>query len=71
MTMATDGDSQAQKLPWSWAGLFERVGATQVVVKERKVVNQHSRHVGTKSGAQSPGTDRYFHISGLRWGSGR
>lgn len=55
MTMATDGDSQAQKLPWSLAGLFERVGATQVVVKERKVVNQHSRHVGAKSGGPKSG----------------
>lgn len=36
MTMTTDGDSQAQKLPWSWTGLFELAGATQVIVKERK-----------------------------------
>lgn len=58
MTMTTDGDSRTQQLPWSWTGLFELVGATQAIVKERKWVNQHSRHVRAKSSAQSPGTDK-------------
>lgn len=36
MTMTTDWDSQAQKRLRSGAGLFELIGATQVIVKERK-----------------------------------
>lgn len=67
MTMTTDGDSHAQKLPWSWTGLFELAGATQVIVKERKWVNQHSR---PKAQPKVRGQIRYFRISGLRWGSG-